>query len=99
MPDELELWAISSTAYNAESLILNMGGARNAVSAPCDGELPAHERWSIGDRSGRILCLPDPAVIFWTYDGAKLIGRASRFDGDMDALLAWWRDEARVQTP
>lgn len=99
-PDELAFWAIPDRPVSAEILIFNMAGARAAVSGACDEALPARGAWSIGRLSGQLFCFADPApVIYWTYDDAHVLGRASRFDGDMDALLAWWRDEARHQQP
>ncbi len=99
-PDELAFWIIPDRPVNAEILIFNMAGARAAVSGPCDEEVPAHAAWSIGPSSGRLFCFADPGpVLYWTYDDADVLGRASRFDGDMDALLAWWRDEARHRQP
>ena len=38
----------------------------------------------------------ESAVIEWSYDDADIYAIASRLDGDMEALLAWWRDVGRL---
>ena len=58
----------------------------------------AHEAWSFGDASGDLVCFETAtgdAVLLWSRDGSDLLGRATRDDRDMAALLAWWQDVAR----
>ena len=101
-PDELGFWDVKLDVFglNATDVIYNMAGQHQASEGPCDGELPATESWSAGPLSGRLLCLEgEHAVIYWTHDGASTIGRASRHDRNMDALLSWWRAEARLREP
>ena len=105
-PDVVHLWATRSTHGVTsdglpQALILNDAGARIIPRGDCADQNVAYGQWEIGDLSGWLLCREDfgNAVLTWSYDGHAVYGTAIRQDGDLSALLEWWREEARLLRP
>jgi class 3 adenylate cyclase len=102
-PDELAYWILSDIwVENVEELIANRAGLADAAPGECGADLPAIQTWTAGPVAGRLLCHRSDegeAQLLWTYSGTEILGRAVRTDGDMNALLRWWNDEARYRRP
>ena len=78
--------------------MFQQAGRVGAATGSCADEPPAHEAWSFGGASGDLVCyetVTGDAVLIWSRDDSRLLGRAVRDDRDMAALLAWWQDVAR----
>ena len=64
----------------------------------CDGSEPGYGRWpSTGLPDGRVACWvarDGVAWVAWSDQQGKLLYLASRPDGDLGALLTWWREVA-----
>ena len=106
VPDTFYLWeARQIIDYRSvdvpSALIANRAGRFGISPGQCGTGEPAREQWRVGNVSGWLLChdLFGPAVIEWSYDDSTLFGRATRADGDVAALLAWWTEEARLWAP
>jgi class 3 adenylate cyclase len=101
-PDQLAYWRVSDWwVAGPDELITNRAAVIGASAATCGDEQSAFHTWSAGPTSGRLLChaTTSVATLYWTYDGTDVLGKAVRDDGDMAALMAWWNDEARYQSP
>jgi class 3 adenylate cyclase len=102
-PDELAYWVISDWWLSgADEVIYNRAGIIGAPSRSCSEERPALEEWQAGPISGRLLCNSTTslgAILSWTYAGTDVLGRATRADGDMEVLLAWWSEDPRFRRP
>jgi class 3 adenylate cyclase len=104
-PDEITLWLLVAAPQGTGSptaWIVNRAAGRGVASGSCSADARALEAWSGGPQSGYLLCFSGseaPAVVYWTYDGSALLGRATRTDGDLGSLVEWWTDEARLRRP
>ena len=107
-PDVVQLWATRYTLdYRASqagaALIANEAGALGIPRGDCQDPAidVAHGEWTVGDLGGKLLCREvfGEAVIEWTYDDEPIYAVARRRDGDHEALMDWWRDEARLLSP
>jgi hypothetical protein len=99
------MWRISQTTnpsapVNAQEWIVSHGGVVGASEGVCtSSETPTLETWMFSGRSGQLLCFTSvtgDAIVYWTYDGTNVLGKAIREDRDMAVLLDWWRAEARL---
>ncbi len=104
-PSSVWMWRISQTTnpsapVNAAEWMASHGAQVGATEGVCSSdELPILEMWAFSGRSGQLLCFTSvtgDAVLYWTYDGANVLGKAIRDDKDMAVLLDWWRAEARL---
>ena len=104
-PDTVWYWRVEPATQRGMvvvpvELVRNHGG-RLGVFPGGEGCEPFHralEEWSFGGTSGLLLCYTSSdgdAVLEWGFDGADVLARAVRHDGDMAALLGWWMENAR----
>jgi hypothetical protein len=103
-PDEIGYWVVSDIWIEggADELIVNRAAVIDAPSGTCATDRRALEVWDAGPVAGKLLCFSGStsgATLYWVYDGADLIGMATRADGDLDRLLRWFSDEARLRRP
>jgi hypothetical protein len=107
-PDELSYWLMSAAGHSfvdvvsAPEWIANRAGWLEIPRGDCQADRRALEPWAFGPLSGSLICFSTPtlgSVLYWTYDESDVIGRATRADGDLDALLEWWEDDARNRRP
>jgi class 3 adenylate cyclase len=103
-PDEVAAWVVSDIWIDggAEELIVNRAGVLGAPAGTCGETRRALEQWSAGPLGGKLLCFSAEtagSTLYWTYGGTDVFAKASRADGDLDALLQWWNDEARYRRP
>jgi len=82
----------------SEDLFFSLVIKRSLEEGSCVARHRAFEAWEAGAHSGHLMCFPrgESAVLEWSYDDADIYASASRLDGDMEALLAWWRDVGRL---
>jgi hypothetical protein len=89
-----------SAPANAREWMASHAGQVGASEGACTpDEAPALEKWTFSGRSGQLLCFTSvtgDAIVYWTYDGTNVLGKAIRDDRDMAVLLDWWRAEARL---
>lgn len=96
-PDTVWYWDLRVPSEAVE-WIAEQGGILGATDGACATTTPAVEHWSFGGGGGRLLCFTTntgDAVLFWTYDDSRLMGKAVRADMDIAAALQWWSEEAR----
>lgn len=103
-PDEVGYWIVADywIEGGAEELIRNRAGVIGAPTGSCAEDRRALEPWTSGPLSGYLLCFSTEsggATLYWTYQGSDVFGKAVRLDGDMDALLRWWNEQARLRRP
>jgi class 3 adenylate cyclase len=81
-----------------EDLFYNLVIKRSLEEGSCVARHRAFEAWEAGAHSGHVMCYPrgESAVLEWSYEDADIYAIASRLDGDMEALLAWWHDVGRL---
>jgi class 3 adenylate cyclase len=106
VPDQLGYWLLDEflhfSGLNETDALFNIAGRREALPGPCDGTGSAYESWSAGPIAGHLVCYHDDAgvaTLYWSYTGTDVLARASRDDGDMAALVSWWRNDARFRRP
>lgn len=101
-PRQLEYWQVGQVPdgpAGSSGVLLTKAGEVGATPGSCVEGGPRHERWSVGDRRGELLCYVTrhgDAIIYWTYERTDVLGRAMRPDGDLAALVRWWTTEARL---
>ncbi len=104
-PSSVWMWRLSQTTnpsapVNAGEWMASHAGQVGASEGVCSSdETPILETWTFSGRSGQLLCFTSvtgDAIVYWTYDGTNVLGKAIRTDRDMAALLDWWRAEARL---
>jgi class 3 adenylate cyclase len=103
-PDEVAAWVVSDVWIDggAEELIANRAGVLEAPAGNCVETRRAIEQWSTGPLGGQLVCFSTEsgaAILYWTYDGTDVFGMATRTDGNLDALLEWWKEEAQYRRP
>lgn len=105
-PDELKLWDVGQAVFfgardgQATDVLFNIAGRLGASRGSCGETAPALEAWAAGPLSGHLLCVRGTqASVYWTYDGSDVLGGAVREDGDLESLLAWWAQDARLRNP
>ena len=105
-PDIFHLWVTRQTLdFRAvdvpKTLILNKAGRLGIAAGDCDEGGPAYEEWQVGSTGGFLLCYESfgDAIIEWSYQDRPIFGQATRRDGDLTSLLAWWEAEARLLNP
>lgn len=104
-PSSVWMWRLSQMAnpsapVNAREWMASHGGQVGASEGVCTSDhTPILETWTFSGRSGQLLCFTSvtgDAIVYWTYDGTNVLGKAIRDDKDMAVLLDWWRAEARL---
>ena len=104
-PTAVWVWRLSqmtnpSAPGSASEWMASHAGVVGASEGVCTSDAtPALEAWTFSGRSGQLLCFTSvtgDAIVYWTYDGTNVLGKALRDDRDMALLLDWWRAEARV---
>jgi class 3 adenylate cyclase len=103
-PDEVAYWVVADTWIEggAQELIINRAAVIDAPDGSCAEDRRALEAWSAGPIGGKLLCFSGSttgATLYWVYDGADVMGRATRSDGDLDRLLARFSNEAQLRQP
>ncbi len=107
-PDELSFWQLSAAGHDSaavpgtEEWILNRAGSLGIRRGSCAEDRRALEEWEAGPLGGYLLCSSSPtagAILYWTYEGSDVLGRATWSEGGLDALLAWWQRDARYREP
>lgn len=106
-PDRIDLWRARRTFDFAapevpEAFILNRAGRLDLQRTACSGSTSeGYDRWRLGSLEGWLLCHDEfgDAIIEWSYEGQPFLAVARRRDGDLDSLLTWWREEARLIAP
>lgn len=72
---------------------------RSVPPGACEeGQTSAWQDWESSTGAGRLLCSAmagGSAALEWTYESAPIYVAAVRRDGDLGALLAWWRQVGR----
>ena len=64
----------------------------------CEASHRALEEWVFGDTAGLLLCYGSSdgdAILEWGYDDTAVLAKAVRHDGDIEALIGWWMENAR----
>ena len=101
-PDEVWYWSAVGgqgvTGQRVERVpgIFFQRVGRHAIPpGDCTTDDYAYGKWKIGLAEGNLLCYGSRnATLMWTYDDENLLATALRSDGDMRALMNWWRDYA-----
>ena len=101
-PTTVQYWTTSQMRdYGAVDVprmhLLNVAGTFSIPDGDCAVSSPAYGRWTFAGTEGWLLCrdVYGDAQLEWTYDGRPIVGVASRRDGDVATLYAWWRDNGR----
>ena len=81
----------------AEELFGNLLFRRSIEEGSCTETARAYEEWTSGAHTGHVMCFmrDGEAVVEWTYVDANIYAIATRRDGDLAALYAWWEDVGR----
>jgi hypothetical protein len=104
-PDSVWIWELArhrspSAPLNATEWIVGHAGQVSASAGTCSPEAaPTLEAWEFSGRRGQLLCffsVTGDAIVYWTYAGRNVLGKALRDDRNMVELLEWWRAEARL---
>jgi class 3 adenylate cyclase len=87
----------SSSEGQADSVFFHEVGRRRVGSGTCEAPAREYANWRVGSFSGRVLCWSSATrpELWWTYDDEPIIAVATRLDGDLEALLTWWREIGR----
>lgn len=106
-PDTVTYWHVQPATQRGITivpveLVRNHAGRFNVFPGGdgCQASHRALEDWEFGGTTGLLVCFTSSdgeAVLEWGYDGADVLGRAERGDGDMAALLRWWMENARFE--
>jgi hypothetical protein len=74
-------------------------GRHSIPQGDCATDDYAYGKWKFGLAEGNLLCYGSRnAILMWTYDDENVLATALRSDGDMRALVTWWRDHAVLAT-
>ncbi len=104
-PTGLWIWELRqlnnpSSPQSSDEWMASHAGQVDAPPGECtEDSVPALETWTFSGRNGQLLCfmsVAGDAIVYWTYQGRDILGKAIRDDRDMGALLDWWRSEARL---
>jgi class 3 adenylate cyclase len=89
----------SSSASDVDAMFTQRIAKRSVPRGTCEeGQTTAWETWESATGAGRLVCSAAPggsAALEWTYDDMPIYVAAVRRDGDLGALLAWWRQIGR----
>jgi class 3 adenylate cyclase len=72
---------------------------RGIPEGDCGDRARAWQPWTFGLYAGKLMCSSTPgesADLEWTYGEEPIYAIASRGDGDVAALLSWWREIGRL---
>ena len=101
-PDEVWYWSAvtgqGSTGQRVDrvsGLFFQRVGRHSIPQGDCATDDYAFGKWKVGLAEGNLLCYGSRnATLVWTYDDEIMFATAFRSDGDMRALMTWWRDHA-----
>ena len=81
----------------AEEAFFNAILRRSIEEGSCSETTRAYSAWTSGAHTGHVMCFmrEGEAVLEWTYPEPNIYAIATRRDGDLAALYAWWEDVGR----
>ena len=82
---------------SAYEIFFNGVDRRSIAEGSCEERTRAYAEWTSGAHTGHVMCFmrDGEAVLEWTYLDPNIYAIATRRDGDLAALYAWWEDAGR----